>query len=386
MKLLYISTPAFADCDFPLIRTFQQKGLDVTYLILLPCFMLRSTLVDIKKQIPKTEIFLATEYPEFKQYESYMDMSKVFVSNRINQKSYSWSYIKENYLLWKFIKRGNYDIVHFDSYFCGIRVKYYNLNNHWVTTFHDPFPHTGEERGNYRKKYENTIKGSNGYVLLNEKQKQQFCETYSVESSKVLINRLGIYDNVRTFVNPDTKQLRNNVLFFGRISPYKGVEYLCEAMKIVRQTITDATLTIAGGGKMYFDIEPYKQLGYIEVRNHYVSMKELAEVLSRCSLCVCPYTDATQSGVIMTSFSLGKPVVATNVGGLGEMIDDGKSGLLVPPKDPKALADAIISLLQDEARLASMTEYIRQEYDQGNRSWNAIVDKYVEYYKKIISK
>jgi len=384
MKLLYISTPSFADCDFPLIKTYQQKGIDVTYLILLPCFFLRSTLVDIKKQIPNTGIFLATEYAEFKQFVNYMDMSKVYVSNRINQKGYSWSYIKETFFLWKFIKEGNYDIVHFDSYFKGIRAKLYNLNNHWVTTFHDPFPHTGEEIGNYRKKYERTIKGSNGYVLLNDKQKLQFCETYNINPSKVLINRLGIYDNVRSFVNPNTKLLRNNVLFFGRISPYKGIEYLCEAMKLVRQAVPDATLTIAGGGKMYFDIEPYKKLGYIEVRNHYVGMEELAEVLSRCTLSVCPYTDATQSGVIMTSFSLGKPVVATHVGGLGEMIDEKKSGLLVPPKDVKAMADAIISLLQDESMLSSMTEYIRQEYEIGVRSWDTIADKYIAYYNSLI--
>ena len=89
MKILYISKPAYADCDFPLIRAFQQKGIDITYLILLPCFSLRSTLVDIKKQIPKTGIFLASEYTEFREYENYMDMSKVYVSNRISAKGYS---------------------------------------------------------------------------------------------------------------------------------------------------------------------------------------------------------------------------------------------------------------------------------------------------------
>lgn len=384
MKLLYLSTPSFADCDFPLIKAFQQKGLDVTYLILLPCYSLRSTLVDIKKQIQRTGIFLATEYPEFRQYEKYMDMSNVYVSNRINQKSYSWSYMKENYLLWKFIKDGNYDIVHSTSLFSGIRAMYYKLNNHWITTFHDPFPHTGEAKRNYKNRYACTIKGSDGYVLLNENQKQEFCDTYHVDPANVLINRLGIYDNIQTFVRPDSKLLPKNVLFFGRISPYKGVEYLCEAMKLVHKEIPDATLTIAGGGRMYFDIEPYKKLGYIEVRNHYVDMVELSDLLSRCSISVCPYTDATQSGVIMTSFSLCKPVVASNVGGLGEMIDDGKSGLLVPPKDPKALAEAIVSLQSDEDRLRAMSEYIRHEYNVGSRSWDAIADKYIEYYKTIL--
>ena len=146
-------------------------------------------------------------------------MSKVYVSNRINQKGYSWSCIKENFLLWQFIKQGSYDVVHSDIFFRGIRALYYRLNNHWVTTFHDPFPHTGEERGNYRRRYESAIKGSNGYVLLNEKQKLQFCETYNVNLAKVLINRLGIYDIVRTFVKSDTKPLPNNCLLYTSPSP-----------------------------------------------------------------------------------------------------------------------------------------------------------------------
>ena len=219
---------------------------------------------------------------------------------------------------------------------------------------------------------------------MNESQKIEFCNTYHVDSTRVLINRLGIYDNIRAFVSPDTKPKPKNVLFFGRISPYKGLEYLCEAMKLVHEEIPDASLTIARSGKMYFDIEPYKHFGNIEVRNHYIDMTELSDMLSRCSISVCPYTDATQSGVIMTSFSLYKPVVATNVGGLGEMIDDRKSGLLVSPKDPKALAEAIISLLSDEDKLSVMSEYIRHEYNFGSRSWDAIADKYIEYYNTIL--
>ena len=86
----------------------------------------------------------------------------------------------------------------------------------------------------------------------------------------------------------------------------------------------------------------------------------------------------------MTSFSLHKPVVATNVGGLGEMIEDGKNGLLVTPKDSDALASAIISLLEDRERLKSMSRYICEEYEQGNRSWSAIADKYIGFYKKIL--
>lgn len=384
MKVLYIGTPFLMDCDFPLVRSYQEKGIDVTYLILLPCFSLRSTLVDIKEQIPKTGIFKATEYAEFRQHEAYMDMSKVYVSNRISQSSYSLSYMKETMQLFKFIIRGHFDIVHYDWFFTGLRKIYYKLSNHWITTFHDPFPHTGEDKFDYQKRYKDTIEGSDGFVILNEKQKSDFCSFYNVDPSKVLVNRLGVYDNIRTFVDDSVKIKENNILFFGRISPYKGVEYLCEAMKIVHNEIPDATLTIAGGGKIYFDIEPYKQLDYIEVRNHYVDMKELAGLLSQCEFTVCPYTDATQSGVIMTSFSLHKPVVATNVGGLSETIEDDKSGLLVNPKNVHSLADGIISLLKDKTKLNAMSDYIRNHYSIGDGSWGGIADKYIAYYEGLL--
>ena len=386
MKLLYISTPSFADCDFPLIRTFQEKGLDVTYLILLPPFMLRSTLVDIQRQIPHTGIFKAIRYPEFQQFENYMDMSNVFVSNRISSKSYSWSYIKENILLWNFIREKKFDIIHCDTLFLGLRkILYHSSKACWVTTFHDPFPHTGEMKRNSHKRYLSAIQNSNGYVLLNSNQLEQFCQTYKVNKSKILINCLGIYDNIRSFVLKNNKTYSNNILFFGRISPYKGIEYLCEAMELVHKIIPEATLTIAGGGKYYFDISKYSNLPYITVINHYINMEELATLLVNCSLCVCPYTDATQSGVIMTSFSLGKPVVATNVGGLSECIENKKSGILVPAKNPKALAEAIIFLLKDKQLLSSMSDYILNEYNKGEKSWGKIAEKYITYYQYLLN-
>lgn len=383
MKLLFISSPHFADCDFPLIKTFQNKGIDVTYLLLLTPFNLCSTLVNIKKQIQRTEIMKATEYDEFKVFEGYMDMSKVYVANRIHNSGYSISSIKTIIEVYSFIKKGNYDIVHTDMQFAGLERFFYKSHGSIISTFHDPFAHTGEKR-NFVKAFKNAVQFSKGIVLLNRNQRDKFCDYYSVEYSRILVNRLGAYDNIKTFVKPNQKVIKHNILFFGRISPYKGIEYLCKAMKRVRELIPDATLTIAGGGRMYFYIEPYKQLGYIEVINHYVGMEELAGLLSCCELSVCPYTDATQSGVIMTSYSLGKPVVATNVGGLPEMIEDGKTGLLVPPKDSDALAEAIVHLLKDDKTITEMSEYILNKYEKGERSWSAIADKYINFYNSII--
>ena len=382
MKILYYSTPFFADFDFLLVKALQDAGHDVTYLIALAPYSLTSTLFDIKKQVQENAIIPATCYPELKVYENYMDMSKVYIVNRTIMQDSSLQSLKMTLKIVRFIKKGKFDVIHTDCMLGMWNLMLYKLfGKKMVLTVHDPFPHTGEITARKMFNYKIAMKMVRRFVLLNNKQKEQFCKTYHIRPEQILVNRLGVYDNICNFICSKKTKKSHNVLFFGRISPYKGVEYLCEAMVKVKEQVPDVTLTIAGGGKIYFDISPYQNLDWVKVVNRYVGMEELAGLLQNCALSVCPYTDATQSGVIMTSYSLCKPVVATNVGGLGEMVEDGKTGLLVPPKDVEALADAIIALLKDEAKRERMADNIRNDYFVGDKSWKVIAEKYIEFYK-----
>jgi glycosyltransferase involved in cell wall biosynthesis len=84
------------------------------------------------------------------------------------------------------------------------------------------------------------------------------------------------------------------------------------------------------------------------VHNEYVSEEKKSELFRTASVVALPYIDATQSAVIATAYNYSKPVVATAVGGLPSMIDDGSTGFLIPPRDEKALADALIRLLTND--------------------------------------
>lgn len=383
MKILYYSAPSFADCDFPLVKALQEAGHDVTYLIALAPYNLKSTLFNIKEQIAENAIIPAAQYPDLKVYENYMDMSKVYIVNRTVKQDSSPQALRITLKVARFIRKGRFDVVHTDCMLGMWNLMLYKLfGKKMVLTVHDPFPHTGEVTTRKMFNYKMAMRSVRKFVLLNNKQKDKFCETYQVDPKQILVNRLGVYDNICTFVKREKAQANHNVLFFGRISPYKGIEYLCQAMMKVREQVPDATLTIAGGGKMYFDIEPYQKQEWVKVINRYVGMDELAGLLQSCALSVCPYTDATQSGVIMTSYSLCKPVVATNVGGLGEMVEDGKTGLLVPPRDVDALACAITALLKDDARREKMADTIQNDYFVGDKSWKTIAEKYIGFYEK----
>ena len=154
------------------------------------------------------------------------------------------------------------------------------------------------------------------------------------------------------------------ILFFGRIWEYKGLEYLIRAEPLITSKVPQAKIVIAGRGE---DFERYRRMMVhperFIVHNEYVSDEKRADLFRRASVVVLPYIEASQSGVIPIAYRFGKPVVATTVGGLPFMVDHGRTGYLVPPRDSNALAEAIIPLLQSE-------ELRRQFGENGRRKVN----------------
>ena len=149
--------------------------------------------------------------------------------------------------------------------------------------------------------------------------------------------------------SPTRTEDDHNVLFFGRVWRYKGLEYLIMAEPLISKQITDVRITIAGRGE---DFDRYRQMmknpERFEVLNSWISDDMRDELFQRAAVVVLPYVSATQSGVVPVAYSYGKPVVATDVGALSEAVDHGRTGLLIPPRDAQALAEAIITLLRDK--------------------------------------
>jgi glycosyltransferase involved in cell wall biosynthesis len=136
------------------------------------------------------------------------------------------------------------------------------------------------------------------------------------------------------------------VLFFGLIRAYKGLKCLIRAMAKVVNSI-DCVLLIVG--EFYESKEEYltliKELGleqHIIVRDEYVKNEAVSLYFSSADVVVLPYVTATQSGIVQIAFGLNKPVITTNVGGLPEAVEDGKTGFIVDPESPDKLAEAIL--------------------------------------------
>ena len=101
------------------------------------------------------------------------------------------------------------------------------------------------------------------------------------------------------------------------------------AMKKVHKVLPSLKLVVAGKGEYYFDKSAYDKLDYIQFVNRFIPDIELANLIANSIFVVVPYTEATQSGVIMSAYAFAKPVIATNVGGLPEMVGNDEFGKII---------------------------------------------------------
>jgi glycosyltransferase involved in cell wall biosynthesis len=167
---------------------------------------------------------------------------------------------------------------------------------------------------------------------------------------------------------------RPTILFFGYIRPYKGLMTLLDSLPLVASEM-DFTALIAG--EFYEDERPYREkirsLGLgdrIRLIPEYVPVEDVALYFSAADVVVLPYLSATQSGIVQIAYKFDKPVIATNVGGLPEVVIHQQTGLIVPPNDPMALAKAIIEFFH-EGQISEYVPNIREE--KKKYSWERMV-------------
>lgn len=369
-SIAYISVPDFADCDLPLIGQLQQQ-VPLVYLLKVRPYSKQRTLLNIARLKPKGGVYPAAEFEGLEEVARQVDLNSVYVVNLPGKKEYSWQNLRAVWLLAKFLKRRQAGIVHLTSPLSLGEMLLYWFRRRTIITMHDPFDHSSNVSLRSRLHRFFAFRLLSRFIVLNEAQRDDFISAYHLEKKKVYNSRLSIYTHLLATV-PVLPPSQGYVLFVGSIAPHKGVDILCEAMLHVHRLQPGARLLVAGSGTLYFDTAPYEQAGFLELHHRYLSNSELAGFIARAAIVVCPYRDATQSGVVMSAFALAKPVVATSVGGLQEMVAHDRHGLIVPPGDVDALAVAIASLLQQPGRLEQMSRNIRADYQQGDRSWQHI--------------
>jgi len=294
---------------------------------------------------------------------------------------------------WNQVRAFEPDVVHMEIFGGFADLAYLAMFNRCpiVTTFHDVDVHKGE-RSSSRNMVRRILRGRADRIIVHGRfLKKAMVERFSVPAAKVEVVPLGApeFETFRMFQRNDIREDENLVLFFGRIVEYKGLEYLIKAEPAITKEFPDAKIVIAGGGLEFENFEKYRTMmaGREErfvVLNRFVSFEEGAELFQRSSVVVLPYVEASQSGVATVAYGFKKPVVATEVGSIPEIVHDGETGFLVPARDSQALAEAVLRLLRDKKLRREMGErgYIMLTT---SLSLDAIAAKTREVYQNAIS-
>jgi len=175
---------------------------------------------------------------------------------------------------------------------------------------------------------------------------------------------------------------RKVILFFGFVREYKGLRYLLDALSLLKDKHKDILLLIVGdfgGHKNEYQDLINTNSDNISIHDGYIPNREVEKFFVGCDVVVLPYITATQSGIVQIAYGFNKPVIATNVGGLPEVVVHGETGYIVEPKDSKGIAEAVMRYFE-ENKTIEFTKNI--EAMQYAFSWDRLTEKIEKLYKE----
>lgn len=176
-------------------------------------------------------------------------------------------------------------------------------------------------------------------------------------------------EEAKKFLKLNDKKI---LLFFGFIRDYKGLDVLIEAFAIVRKSL-DVKLIVAG--EFYEPEQKYLKLiardkleNFIILKRDFIPTTDVKYYFSASDAVVLPYKSATQSGIVQVAVNFCMPVIATNVGGIGEVIEDGKTGFVIEKENPEKLAQAIIRFYNEgrEKEFTDNMKSLKEKYSWHN--------------------
>ena len=270
-----------------------------------------------------------------------------------------------------------------------------------VYTAHNVLPHRSAHPQFTKQYYQKLYNLVDSIIVHAESNRKQMCCYLKISPSKIAVIPWGNLLLYCQDVSLTQEKARNRlalqecdkiVLFFGTIRENKGLSYLLEAFQKVVQSVPDSKLVVAGdlettdsSFQRYESLIGRLGLGdKVLVNDRYVTFSEVPLYFIATDVVALPYLHfSAQSAVLHTAYAFKRPAIVTNVGGLPDLVENGRSGIVIPPRDAEALANAMIWMLRNPPQAQKMGEY-------GNKlvttecSWDAIGIRTEELYSQVL--
>jgi glycosyltransferase involved in cell wall biosynthesis len=317
---------------------------------------------------------------------------KVRTYNKIPFKSIQF-YLQLPKIMKKIEKENNFDIIHFNGISYWFFKKRISKAPHVITIHHlvkDAIKSnnlslfsrvkdiTGETSFIIPFIEKRSIKSSDGIISVSNFTKNQIVKTYGISSDKIDVVYNGIDSGIYNFTKKEIEEIRHKlkidkkpvILFVGRADdPRKDIEFLLRVFKKITEK-TDVILLVVGSGNQNSakKIVSSLKLSKDVIFTGFVDSTTLKKIYALCTLYVCSSRLEGFGLTITEAMAAGKPIVATNVGGIPEVVKDKRNGLLVEVNDKEKFAEAMDYFLENQD-IASKVGNYNKKYVNERFSW-----------------
>lgn len=264
-----------------------------------------------------------------------------------------------------------------------------------IYTVHNILPHdTGSK---YKAFYEDIYRQMDALICHTQQTKHELVEQFGISSEKIWIIPMGAFfldlkeisreESRKTLSLADGQVM---VLFCGIIRPYKGLEFLLAAWKKVMSQCPNATLVIAGNGDAVYmesilsKIQSLALTQSVRTEFKYLTEHEFSIDHSAADILVYPYQQITQSAALLSGMAFNKPIIATTVGGIAEILKNNETALLVDYGDVEKLSENIIILINSPEKRTRMGTAVRREVAL-HYSWDKIARQTMHCYHDVLT-
>ena len=291
------------------------------------------------------------------------------------------------------LAREKFDIIHLHEPFmpmlCSAVLRFSNTTN--VGTFHACQGKPGYNWGRPISTWmiRHRVHKLHGRIAVS-KPARDFHVKYVPGHYEIIPNGIDLEhfsDNVSPIEEYDDGKI--NILFLGRLEFRKGVNYLLKAYLQIKQEIPNSRLLIVGPGtRLRKRYEKWVRRHHLEddvIFTGFVSDSDRIRYYKTADIFCAPATSRESFGIVLVeAMALGKPIVATNIAGYASVVSDGEEGLLVPPCDAPGLAQALMTVMNDQKLREQMG--VKGKLKAKEYSWEYVGQRVFDYYNQVIDK
>ena len=242
------------------------------------------------------------------------------------------------------------------------------------------------EKGLFQKSYIRAIANSNAIITVSNANKERL-NTLGLPVDKIIVIPNGIelsmFNNITTLRE---QEAGIQIVWVGRMVEVKGLEYLFSAMRIIVSSYPNSKLTLIGDGPLKDKLE--RLAGALSLTENitfmgYVKNTEVPQYLKEADIFVLPSLSEGFPVVIPEAMAAGKPIVASNVGGIPDAVTDGVTGFLVAPKNAELLAEKIVYLIAHPGMRESVGKAGRKKVEE-RFTWGKVAKRTIEMYMALL--